>query len=262
VVGVTGDVYSDGLDQKPPTTVFFPILMKEFEADSQSRSLAYAIRTPRAGSESLIKEVREAVWSLNPDLPLDSVRTLRHLYDRSMARTSFTTVMLALAGGMALLLGTVGIYGVIAYAVTQRTREIGIRMALGARREELTRMFVRNGLVLATIGAACGLLAALGLSRVMSSLLFGVGAADPLTFALVAVALVAAAALASYLPARRVADVDPVEALRAEYGANRHSVEESSHERSPEPKALVRARLRLRPCANPSPRSGGSRRGR
>jgi ABC-type antimicrobial peptide transport system permease subunit len=89
-------------------------------------------------------------------------------------------------------------------------------MALGARREELTRMFVRNGLLLAAIGAACGLLAALGLSRVMSSLLFGVGAADPLTFALVAVGLVAAAALASYLPARRVADVDPVEALRAE----------------------------------------------
>ena len=190
--------------------------MKEFEADSQSRSLVYVIRSPRAGSESLIKEVRAAVWSLNPDLPLDSVRTLQHLYDRSMARTSFTTVMLALAGGMALLLGTVGIYGVIAYAVTQRTREIGIRMALGARREELTRMFVRSGLVLATIGAACGLLAALGLSRVMSSLLFGVGAADPLTFALVAVGLVAAAALASYLPARRVADVDPVEALRAE----------------------------------------------
>ena len=216
VVGVTGDVYSDGLDQKPPATVFFPILLKEFESDSQSRSLVYVIRTPRAGSESLIKEVREAVWSLNPDLPLDSVRTLAHLYERSMARTSFTTVMLALAGGMALLLGTVGIYGVIAYAVTQRTREIGIRMALGARREELTRMFVRNGLVLAAIGAACGLLAALGLSRVMSSLLFGVGAADPLTFAAVTTLMIVVALLACAVPAWRAMRLQPAAVLRNE----------------------------------------------
>jgi len=133
-----------------------------------------------------------------------------------MARTSFTMVMLALAGGMALLLGVVGIYGVISYTVSQRTREIGIRMALGARREELTRMFVRQGLALASIGAACGLVAALALGRLMSSLLFGVRPADPSTLSLVAVALVTAAALASYVPARRVADVEPVEALRAE----------------------------------------------
>jgi len=124
--------------------------------------------------------------------------------------------MLGLAGGMALLLGVVGIYGVISYTVSQRTREIGIRMALGARREELTRMFVRHGVLLATIGAAIGLVAALGLSRVMSSLLFGVGASDPLTFALVALVLVAAAGAASYLPARRAAAVDPALALRAE----------------------------------------------
>ena len=174
------------------------------------------MRTPRAGSESLLKEIREAVWSVNPNLPLASVRTLESIYERSMARTSFTVVMLGLAGGMALLLGVVGIYGVISYTVSQRTREIGIRMALGARREELTRMFVRHGVVLATIGAAFGLVAALGLSRVMRSLLFGVGASDPLTFALVALVLVAAAGAASYLPARRAAAVDPALALRAE----------------------------------------------
>jgi len=216
VVGVTGDVYSDGLDQKPPTTVFYPILLKEFEADSQSRSLVYVIRTPRAGSESLVKEIRQAVWSLNPDLPLDSVRTLQHLYDRSMARTSFTTVMLALAGGMALLLGTVGIYGVIAYAVTQRTREIGIRMALGAQRYEVTRYFVRYGLTLAAIGIACGLVSAMALARVMASLLFGVSPMDPISYVAVSVSLAAAAMLASYVPALRATGINPVTALRAE----------------------------------------------
>jgi len=216
VVGVVADVHYDGLDQKASSTVCFPVLMKQFEGDGMSRSLAYLVRTPRAGSESLLKEIREAVWSVNPNLPLASVRTLESIYERSMARTSFTVVMLGLAGGMALLLGVVGIYGVISYTVSQRTREIGIRMALGARREELTRMFVRHGVLLATIGAAIGLVAALGLSRVMSSLLFGVGASDPLTFALVALVLVAAAGAASYLPARRAAAVDPALALRAE----------------------------------------------
>jgi putative ABC transport system permease protein len=216
VVGVVADVHYDGIDQKASSTVYFPVLMKQFEGDGMSRSLAYLVRTPRAGSESLLKEIREAVWSVNPNLPLASVRTLETIYERSMARTSFTVVMLGLAGGMALLLGVVGIYGVISYTVSQRKREIGIRMALGARREELTRMFVRHGLLLATIGAAFGLVAALGLSRVMRSLLFGVGASDPVTYVLVAAVLVAAAGVASYLPARRVADVDPVEALRAE----------------------------------------------
>jgi len=216
VVGVVADVHFDGLDRKAPATVYWPILMKDFEADGLSRSLAFVVRSPRAGTEGLLKEIREAVWSVNANLPLASVETLETYCERSMARTSFTMVMLALAGGMALLLGVVGIYGVISYTVSHRTREIGIRMALGARREELTRMFVRQGLALASIGAACGLVAALALGRLMSSLLFGVRPADPSTLSLVAVALVTAAALASYVPARRVADVDPVEALRAE----------------------------------------------
>jgi putative ABC transport system permease protein len=216
VVGVVANVHDEGLDKSAPAIVYWPILMKGFEGDSMCRSLAVVLRSPRAGTEGLLKEIREAVWSVNANLPLDSVQTLEAVYERSMARTSFTMVMLALAGGMALLLGVVGIYGVISYTVSQRTREIGIRMALGARRQELTRMFVRQGLVLASIGAACGLVAALALGRLMSSLLFGVRPADPSTLSLVAVALVTAAALASYVPARRVADVDPVEALRAE----------------------------------------------
>jgi len=216
VVGVVGDVHDDGLDQEAKAIVYWPILMKDFEGSGMCRSLAFVVRTPRAGSESLRKEIRQAVWSVDADLPVASVRTLLSLYKGSMARTSFTLVMLALAGGMALFLGVIGIYGVISYAVSQRTREIGIRMALGAERRALLGMFVRHGLVLASVGAACGLVAAAGLTRLMGSLLFGVGPADPATFAAVAAGLVGAAVLASYVPARRATAVDPVEALRAE----------------------------------------------
>jgi ABC-type antimicrobial peptide transport system permease subunit len=133
-----------------------------------------------------------------------------------MARTSFTLVMLAIAGGMALLLGVVGIYGVISYSVSQRTREIGIRLALGSPVTEVTGMFVRHGLVLSGIGAACGLAAAFALTRLMKSLLFDVSPADPLTYIAVSAGLIVAAMLASFLPARKAASVDPAEALRAE----------------------------------------------
>jgi len=125
-------------------------------------------------------------------------------------------VMLAVAGGMALLLGVVGIYGVISYSVSQRTREIGIRMALGARQRELTGMFVRHGLVLAMIGLAFGLVGAVAITRLMSSLLFEIKPVDPVTYGAVAIGLAGAAALASYVPSRRAAAVEPVEALRVE----------------------------------------------
>jgi len=133
-----------------------------------------------------------------------------------MARTSFTLVMLAIAGGMALLLGTVGLYGVIAYSVTQRTREIGIRIALGAQRNKITSMFVRQGLILAGVGMAFGLVVSVVTTRLLASLLFHVMPMDPMTYIVVCVGLALAAALASYLPSRRTAAVDPVEALRAE----------------------------------------------
>jgi ABC-type antimicrobial peptide transport system permease subunit len=180
------------------------------------RTFAFAIRTSRAGSESFLTEVRQAVWSLDPNLPLADVRTLDDYYRKSMARTSFTLTLLAVAGGMALLLGVVGIYGVIAYSVSQRTREIGIRVALGTQHQQLTRMFVRYGLLLTAAGVACGLVASIALTRLMSSLLFEVSSFDPVTYIAVAIGLVAAAALASYLPSRRAAAVDPIEALRAE----------------------------------------------
>ena len=143
------------------------------------RGIAFVIRSPRAGSQVFINEVQQRVWSINPDVPLAEITTLGELYTKSMARTSFTLVMLCVAGGMALLLGIVGIYGVISYSVSQRTREIGIRMALGAQRPALTAMFVRQGLWLTAIGVACGLVVAFVTMRLMSSLLFNVSPVDP-----------------------------------------------------------------------------------
>jgi len=218
VVGVVSNVYDDGVDQDASSTVYWPVLMKSFEGKDNfvARGLSIAIRSPRAGSQTLMHDVQQAVWSVDANLPLADVRTLDYYYQKSMARTSFTLVMLAVAGGMALLLGTIGLYGVIAYSVSQRTREIGIRMALGAQQRELTKMFVRHGLTLAGIGVACGLIAAFALMRLLSSLLFHVSPVDPLTYAAVSLGLVAAAMLASYIPSRRAASIDPVEALRAD----------------------------------------------
>ena len=218
VVGVVGDVYDDGVQKKPPAMVYWPALMGRFWADDVHATSfgAFLVRTPRAATESFLNEARHAVWSVDGSLPVFLVSTQQDVYDQSMIRTSFTLVMLALAGGMALLLGIVGIYGVIAYAVSQRTREIGIRIALGAQPAGLHRMFVRHGLRLSAIGAALGLLAAAGVTRLMSAVLFGVTALDPATYAAVSAVLIAAALLASYFPARRATAVNPVDALRTE----------------------------------------------
>jgi putative ABC transport system permease protein len=218
VIGVVADMRDDGVNQKAPATVYWPLLQKNFEGDGISlrRSVAFVIRTPRAGSTGFLQEVRQSIWRVNSNLPLANVNTLGTLYDRSLARTSFTLVLLAIAGAMALLLGVIGIYGVISYSVAQRTREIGIRLALGAPLQEITGMFVRHGLILSGIGAVCGLAAALALTRLMKSLLFEVSPADPLTYLSVSGGLILAAMLASYLPARKATRVDPVDALRAE----------------------------------------------
>jgi predicted permease len=218
VIGVVTNVYDDGVNQEPSSVVYWPMLMHNFEGQpiDARRELSFVLRTQRAGTESLMKEVRQAVWSVDPNLPLAGVHTEDYYYRTSMARTSFTLLMLGVAGVMALLLGTVGIYGVIAYSVSQRTREIGIRMALGAQRQELTGMFVRHGLVLSAIGVAFGLIAALLCMRFLSTLLFGVKPVDLLTYSAVSVGLVFTALLASYLPSRRASTVDPVEALRGE----------------------------------------------
>ena len=218
IVGVVGDVYDNGVDQKAPSFAYWPAMLDHFELETLrvTRYCVLAVRTNRAGMESFVAEARRAIWSVDGNVPVFLVRTMKDVYDESMARTSFTLVLLAIAGAMALVLGVVGIYGVIAYAVTQRTREIGIRMALGAQPAGLQGMFVRQGLVLAAVGAGLGLAAAALLTRLMSSLLFKTTPLDPMTYALVSVLLIPAAALASYFPARRATAVDPVEALRTE----------------------------------------------
>jgi predicted permease len=218
IIGVVGDVYDDGVSKPASTSVYWPLMMDHFESDDSMsmRDVAFVLRTSRTGSESLLNEVRQAVWSVNPNLPLADVHGLDFFYKRSMARTSFTLIMLGVAGSMALLLGVVGIYGVIAYSVSQRTREIGIRMALGAQHQSLTGMFVRHGLALTGIGVACGLVVAIIVMRLMSSLLFKVSPVDPVAYGAASLGLVATAFLASYLPSRRASTVDPVEALRAE----------------------------------------------
>jgi putative ABC transport system permease protein len=218
IIGVVGNVYNDGIGKRAPTMVYWPLMNAHFEGNPVQvvRYPAFAIRSSLAGSQSIMKEIRRAVWSVDPDLPLADVHTLQYFYTKSLAPFSFTLVMLALAGGMALLLGIIGLYGVIAYSVSQRTREIGIRAALGAQQSQLVGMFVSHGLRLAAIGVACGLAVAFVAMRLMSSLLFGVRPADPLTYAAVSLGLIATAALASYLPARGAAAVNPSEALRIE----------------------------------------------
>ena len=218
IVGVVGDVYDDGVHEPASTIVYWPMMVSKFWGNERfvARSLTYVVRSERTSTDAFLAQVRQAVWSVNGSLPLALVRTLKDVYDRSMARTTFALVMLAIAGGMALLLGLIGIYGVISYAVSQRTREIGIRMALGVDHKEVKRMFVRHGLVLAGIGIAIGVGVAAGVTRLMASLLFHVSPLDGLTYVAVSLVLATAAVLASYLPARRAAGLDPVEALRAE----------------------------------------------
>jgi predicted permease len=218
IVGVVQDIHDDGVDKPAPAAAYWPILKANFEGQKLQlqRGLGVVIRTPRAGSQAFMKEVQQQVWSVDPDVPLSDVSTVGELYTKSMARTSFTLVMLSIAGAMALLLGVVGIYGVISYTVSQRTREIGIRMALGAQRGELTSLFVRQGLLLTGIGAACGLVVAFAAMRLMSSILFNVSPIDPLTYIVITAAVGATTWLACYLPSRRAATINPVTALRSE----------------------------------------------
>jgi predicted permease len=213
VIGVVQSVRQDGPYEAPPVTIYWPVLRDDTFG---TPSVAFVIRSGRAGTASLMEEVRQAVRSVNRNVPITLEGTMQDLYSESLARTSFTVVLLAIAGFMALALGVIGIYGVIAYVVSQRTREIGIRSALGAEPRRLATMFLLHGLRLSGIGVALGLVVAAAMRRSISSLLFGVEPLDlPAYFAALAV-IASAAALASYLPARRAAVIDPVETLRAE----------------------------------------------
>jgi len=214
VIGVVQDVRERGVQEKAPEIVYWPpMVVRGF---GMVRTVTFAVRSGRAGTESFLHEMRDAVWSVNSNLPLASVRTMQEVYGKSLARTSFTLVMLGIAGTMALTLGLIGIYGVMSYTVSQRQREIGIRLALGARRGDVLQMILRQGMQLALLGVAVGIVAAFGLTGLMRNLLFGVTAHDPLTFAGVSVLLILVALFACYIPGRRAILVDPAVTLRYE----------------------------------------------
>jgi predicted permease len=217
VIGVVANVYDDGAHRPAPASVYWPARQHvESSWGSAQRSVAFALRTDRTGTESLLREIRGAVSEVTPELPLAQVRTLAEVQQASMARTSFSLVLLGIAGAMALLLSIVGVYGVLAYAVMQRQREVGIRMALGAAPRTVRRMFVYRGMILSGVGIVLGAAVAAGVTRLMSSLLFGVRPLDVATFVAAAAFLAAAALFASYVPARRAATIDPMQTLRAE----------------------------------------------
>jgi predicted permease len=212
IVGVAGNERDDGLNRPATAIVYWPLLNEVYTR----RTMAYAVRSTRVGSPGFLREIQQAVWSVHPHLPLANVLTLDEIQADSMAQTSFAMVMLAIAASVALLLGLVGIYGVIAYIATQRTREIGIRIALGAQTGDVRRLFLRHGLLLTGAGIAAGIGVSLALTRVMSALLFGVSPTDPATYTAVSVGLAGVALLAAWLPARRASRVDPVAALRGD----------------------------------------------
>jgi predicted permease len=221
VIGVVADVHHDGVDQPAPPTVYWPAREQEYMARMGiylPASVTFVLRSERTGTESMLAAIRRAVAEVAPDLPIAQVGTLAQVYrdHPSMARSSFSLALLGIAGATALLLSIVGIYGVLAYAVTQRRREVGIRVALGAAPHAVKRMFVYRGLVLTGVGIVIGAMAAAALTRLMSSLLFGVTPLDAVTFVAAGAFLAAAALLASYVPARRAATIDPMETLRAD----------------------------------------------
>ncbi|MGD8276705.1 MAG: ABC transporter permease [Gemmatimonadota bacterium] len=222
VIGVAADVREDGMDREPPLMIYWPQVTVAFwqgnPADQINtwRSSAFAVRSPRVGSAGFRDEIRRAVWSVNPNLPLMNVRTLRDAMAASVSRRTFTLVLLAIAGAVALIVGLVGVYGVIAYAVSRRTHELGMRLAIGAEPGRLLAMVLRQGLALSLIGVGIGLVLAFALTRLMEAQLFGVRPVDPLTYLVVAVGLTGVVLLATWVPARRAARIDPGVALRAE----------------------------------------------
>ena len=218
IVGVVGSVRDEGLQEKPFEAIYYPlrrIIPIGEEAEWVPRNFTLVVKVEGEPMDAAAA-VREAVWGLDRNLPLAQVRTMEEVLERSTARTSFTMLLLLVAAAMAVLLGAVGNYGVISYVVSQRTREIGVRMALGAARGDVAGLVLRQGLWMALGGVAIGLVGAFALTRLLRALLFEVSPTDPATFGAVSVVLVAVALLASYLPARRAASVDPLEAIRYE----------------------------------------------
>jgi predicted permease len=218
VVGVTGDVRADGLDQPASQVVYFPMVpARGAMLWSPPNYMRVVVRTAGgAAPESLVPAVRRLVAGLDPEVPLANARTMREVVAKSTARVSFTMALLATAAAMALVLSAVGLYGVLAYLVSLRTRELGVRVALGARPAELRRLVVLQSARLVAAGVAVGLAGALAATGVLRSLLFDVSPTDPRVLAAVSLLLCTVALAASYLPARRATAADPMAALRSE----------------------------------------------
>ncbi len=210
IVGVVGDVRHVGLDTVPRFEIY------QLLGQAQWPSMFVAMRSATSDAASLTSAAQNAVWSVNRDVPLANVRTMQEVIANSVQRRRFSMLLLTIFAAVAMLLAAIGLYGVMSYTVAQRTKEIGIRMALGARRPEVLSLVVKQGMALVLIGIAAGCLLSVGAARLISGMLFGITATDPLTFVGVAALLGAVAFLANYLPARRAAQVDPMVALRYE----------------------------------------------
>ena len=195
--------------------VYWPATIGPAASPQPTRTMDVVMRTS-ADPTAFVAVLRREVQALNRRIPVSNPQTMEDRFAAATSRTSFTMALLGAASGIALLLGLVGIYGVISYVVSQRTREIGVRMALGATAPSVRALVVRQGLALTTLGAGVGLIAAGALSRLMASLLYGVSPNDPATYAALAVSLVAVSIVASWIPAMRAAGVDPSRALRSE----------------------------------------------
>ena len=211
IKGIVADVRQEGLREPPRPLIYFPI---NVTGDRAPRGLSYAVRGPAVRGQT--DAMRQAVWGLNPDLPVAALRTMDDVVARSVTEFSFTMLTLAIAAGVALLLGAIGLYGVLSYAVTLRTREIGVRMALGARPSVVKRSILANAAAITLVGLTIGALGAAALTRFLSGLLYETRPLDVMTFAAMSALLFAVGLLAAYLPARKAASVSPLEAMRTE----------------------------------------------
>jgi putative ABC transport system permease protein len=212
IVGIVDDVKNAGLDRATGTEIYLPYRQTQ---GSGNRSM-YVLLRARGDSRSLSGAVRQEMSAIDPALPLSQIRMMDEVLSAAQSRPRFLTLLLALFSGVALAIATIGIYGVISYSVERRAREFGLRMALGAQPADVLSLVMKQGAGLALVGIAVGLVAAFALTRLMSSLLFGVTPTDPATFSIVTIILTVVALAASYFPARRATKVDPIQTLRYE----------------------------------------------
>jgi len=211
IVGVVGHTKHEGLDATPRIQLYFA----ESQAPFNVNAMQVAVRTS-GDPKSYVTSIRNAIHEIDRDMPMSKVNTLDVMVDNSMGQRRLSTVLLGIFAGLALLLASIGIYGVMSYTVAQRTRELGVRVALGASRQSVLGLVMRQGVAITLIGIAIGLGGAFGLTRLIATQLFSVKATDPATFASVTAVLVAVAVAATLVPAMRATRVDPITALREE----------------------------------------------